>query len=139
MSVVDFEKFSTKIELLSHFANSSSFDFFDGNKQTTMEKLPSYSEEFLSRIYSIRGQRVMLDVDLAEVYGTTAKRLNEQVRRYIMRFPTEFFFRLTKEVFANLRSQFATSSWGGQRYLPYAFTEHGAVMAASVLNTEAAV
>jgi hypothetical protein len=81
----------------------------------------------------------MLDVDLAEVYGTTAKRFNEQVRRNIMRFPTEFMFQLTEEVFANLRLQNATSSWGGRRYLPYAFTEHGAVMAASVLNTEAAV
>ncbi len=104
-----------------------------------MKKLPSYSEEFLSQIYFIRSQRVMLDVDLAEVYGTTTKRLNEQAKRNIMRFPTEFMFQLTEEEYANLRSQNATSSLGGRRYLPYAFTEQGAVMAASVLNTEAAV
>lgn len=104
-----------------------------------MEKLPLPSEEFLSQIYVIRGQRVMLDMDLAEVYGTSTKRLNEQVRRNINRFPPEFVFQLTDVEFENLRSQNATSSWGGRRYLPYAFTEHGAVMAASVLNTEAAV
>ncbi len=104
-----------------------------------MKKLPPYSEEFLSQIYFVRGQRVMLDMDLAEVYGTTSKRLNEQVRRNIKRFPPEFVFQLTEVEFDDLRSQIATSSWGGRRYLPYDFTEHGAVMAASVLNTEAAV
>lgn len=81
----------------------------------------------------------MLDADLAEVYGVSTKRLNEQVKRNKERFPPEFMFQLTKEEVANLRSQIATSSWGGRRSLPFAFTEHGAVMAASVLNSEAAV
>ncbi len=103
-----------------------------------MEKLTPSSEEFISQIYQIRGQRVMLDRDLAEVYGTTTKRLNEQVRRNIKRFPPEFVFQLTDVEFENLKSQIATSSWGGRRKLPYAFTEHGAVMAASVLSTESA-
>lgn len=81
----------------------------------------------------------MLDKDLAEVYGVTTKRFNQQVQRNIKRFPPEFMFQLTEAEFENLRLQNATSSWGGRRYQPYAFTEHGAVMAASVLNTEAAV
>ncbi len=103
-----------------------------------MEELAN-SENFISQIYLIRGQRVMLDADLAEVYGVTTKRLNQQVKRNIQRFPSAFMFQLTEEEFENLRLQFATSSWGGRRYPPYAFTEHGAVMAASVLNTDAAV
>ena len=81
----------------------------------------------------------MLDEDLAEIYGVTTKRLNEQVRRNKGRFPEDFMFRLTKEEFANLRSQFATSRWGGRRYPPNAFTEHGAVMLASVLNSPIAI
>ena len=81
----------------------------------------------------------MLDSDLAEFYGVATMRLNEQVKRNINRFPEEFMFQLTKEEFSNLISQNAISSWGGRRKLPYAFTEHGAIMAASVLNTEAAV
>jgi len=104
-----------------------------------MEELPQPSEEFISQIYFVRGQRVMLDADLAEVYGVTTTRLNQQVQRNIKRFPTEFMFQLTKKEFDILMLQFATSRWGGRRKLPYAFTEHGAVMAASVLNTEAAV
>jgi len=92
-------------------------------------------------ILTIRGQRVMLDDDLAIVYGVPTKRLNEQVRRNIRRFPSDFSFLLTREEFTNLKSQFATSSlgWGGKRKPPRAFTEHGAVMAASVLNTPVAV
>ena len=104
-----------------------------------MKKRSDHSEEFISNIHLIRGQRVMLDADLAAMYGVSTKRLNEQVRRNMKRFPEAFMFQLTDEEFQNLRSQFATSSWGGRRYPPYAFTEHGAVMAASVLNTEAAV
>lgn len=78
-----------------------------------------------SRIFSIRGQRVMLDSDLAELYGVTTKRLNEQVKRNSDRFPSDFMFRLNAEELAILRSQVATSSYrhGGRRYLPYAFTE----------------
>jgi hypothetical protein len=104
-----------------------------------MEKLPPHSEEFLSQIYVIRGQRVMLDKDLAEVYGTETKFIKRAVKRNLKRFPPEFVFELSKEEFEDLRYQIGTSSWGGTRYLPYAFTEHGAVMLASVLNTDAAV
>lgn len=78
-------------------------------------------------ILLIRGQKVMLDRDLVELYGVTTKRLNEQVSRNKDRFQEDFMFRLTKEEFTNLRSQFVTSRWGGRRYHPNAFTEHGAV------------
>ena len=93
------------------------------------------------RILTIREQRVMLDSDLAELYGVTTKRLNEQVRRNRGRFPADFMFQLTAEEATVLRSQIATSKGhrGGRRYLPYAFTEHGAIMLASVLNTTRAV
>ena len=84
----------------------------------------------------------MLDTDLAELYGVSTKRFNEQVRRNIERFPRDFMFQLTVQEVTNLRSQFATSSlpgipseWGGRRYLPHVFTEHGAIMAATILNT----
>ncbi len=91
-------------------------------------------------IYLIRGQRVMLDFDLARVYGVTTKRLKEQFRRNAGRFPGDFAFVLENKELANLRSQIATSSLhGGHRYLPTAFTEHGALMLASVLNSPVAV
>ncbi len=99
-------------------------------------------EAIASRIVVLRGQRVMLDADLAALYGVTTKRLNEQVRRNLERFPSDFMFQLTNQEVAILRSQFATSSsgarrlaWGGRRYTPHAFTEHGAIMAAMVLNS----
>lgn len=92
------------------------------------------------QILIVRGHRVILDVDLAALYGVTAKRLNEQVKRNATRFPGDFMFRLTDEEAQALRSQFATSNTrGGRRYLPYASTEHGAIMAASVLNSRKAV
>jgi len=99
------------------------------------------AETIEPKIYLIRGQKVMLDSDLAELYGVTTKRLNEQVRRNADRFPSDFIFRLSTDEFESLRSHFATSSLkhGGRRYLPYAFTEHGALMAASVLDTPRAV
>lgn len=92
-----------------------------------------------SLIMEIRGQKVILDKDLAALYEVDTKRLNEQVKRNIDRFPEDFMFQLSVEEFSNLKSQFATSSWGGRRYPPYAFTEHGAIMAASVLNSPRAV
>jgi hypothetical protein len=99
-------------------------------------------EAIASRIVVLRGQRVMLDADLAALYGVTTKRLNEQVERNLERFPSDFMFQLTNQEVAILRSQFATSSsdarrlaWGGRRYTPHAFTEHGALMAAMVLNS----
>ena len=91
------------------------------------------------RIVEIRGQRVLLDSDLADLYEVDTKRLNEQVKRNADRFPADFMFQLSSAEFADLKSQFATSSWGGKRKLPYAFTEHGAIMAASVLNSKRAV
>ena len=91
-------------------------------------------------IYLIRGQRVMLDSDLAQIYGVGLKRLNEQVRRNRERFPQDFAFQLVSQEFANLKSQFATSSLhGGKRKLPWVFTEHGALMLASILNSPIAV
>ena len=94
-----------------------------------------------SRIIVLRQHKVILDSDLAELYGVPVKRLNEQVKRNQERFPDDFMFRLTVEENESLRSQNATSkeSRGGRRYAPYAFTEHGAIMAATVLNSERAV
>ena len=96
-------------------------------------------ELIASKIYLIRGVKVMLDRDLAELYGVETKRLKEQVRRNIERFPEDFMFELTKDEIKNLRSQFATSSWGGARYLPMAFSEHGVLMLSSVLKSERAI
>jgi hypothetical protein len=98
-------------------------------------------ETIAQRILLIRGQKVMLDAELAELYGVPTKRLNEQVKRNSDRFPEDFMFQLTAEEFAYLKSQFATSNaaHGGRRSLPYAFTEHGAIMAATVLNSRQAV
>ena len=84
------------------------------------------SDDVTSRILIVRGQRVLLDSDLARLYGVTPKRFNEQVRRNLQRFPEDFMFRLKNHEVAILRSQFATSSWGGRRYAPWVFTEHGA-------------
>jgi len=98
------------------------------------------TEGIQSLILTIRGQRVMLDSDLARIYGVELKRLNEQVKRNLGRFPADFAFQLDLEVFASLKSQFATSSsHGGKRKLPWVFTEHGAIMLASVLNSPIAV
>jgi ORF6N domain len=94
------------------------------------------------RIRLIRGQRVILDTDLAAFYGETTKRFNQQVNRNLARFPVGFMFQLDDEEFANLRLQIATSSLkaghGGRRYAPLAFTEHGAIMASMVLNSSRA-
>ena len=93
-----------------------------------------------SLIRLIRGQRVILDADLAQVYGVPTKQLNQAVRRNIEKFPEDFAFELDPEELTNLRSQFVTSSGhGGRRYRPWAFTEHGAIMAANVLNSPRAV
>ena len=99
------------------------------------------SERIEKRILLLRGQRVMLSMDLAQLYGVTTKRLNEQVKRNRKRFPGDFMFQLTEEETEALRSQFATSNntRGGTRYRPYAFTEQGVAMLSSVLNSERAV
>ena len=102
------------------------------------------NERIEDQIHTVRGKRVMLDADLARLYGVTTKRLNEQVRRNADRFPEDFAFKLENHDVASLRSQIATSNelsrgHGGRRYQPWVFTEHGAIMAASVLNTPRAV
>ena len=99
-------------------------------------------ERIARTIVRVRGQNVMRDVDLAALYEVTTKRLNEQAKRNHRRFPRDFMFQLTRAEYVDLRSQIATSSppaHGGPRYLPYVFTEHGAIMAASVLNSPRAV
>jgi len=96
-------------------------------------------------IFQLRGRRVILDTDLAALYGVTTKRLNEAVKRNLSRFPEDFMFQIERQEVAILRSQFATSRYddspahGGVRHLPFAFTEHGAIMAAAMLNSPQAV
>lgn len=96
-------------------------------------------ERVLQLIHKIRNQKVMLDSDLAEMYGVPTKRLNEQVKRNLDRFPDDFMFQLTQEEWKNLKSQIATASWGGRRTLPYVFTEQGVSMLSSVLNSPQAI
>jgi len=93
----------------------------------------------MSKIYVIRGHKVMLDEDLAKLYGVETRRLNEQVKRNIERFPEDFMFVLNEQEFTDLMSQNATSSWGGRRKQPYAFTEHGVLMLSSVLSSKQAI
>ena len=93
----------------------------------------------MSKIYMIRDQKVMLDKDLAELYEVETKKLNEQVRRNIGRFPSDFMFVLNEHEFEDLKSQNATSSWGGRKKLPNAFTEHGVLMLSGVLNSKQAI
>jgi len=107
-----------------------------------MENSPiaTISEESItSKIYLIRGIKVMLDEDLAELYGVKTGRLNEQVKRNILRFPNDFMFQLSKSEFEILISRFAISRWGGRRKMPYVFTEQGVAMLSSVLNSKRAI
>ena len=110
-----------------------------------MASKKTYSTEIVpreiieSKIFLIRGKKVMLDSDLAKLYEVQTFRLNEAVKRNKKRFPDDFMFRLTKKEHQNLISQFAISSWGGRRKTPHAFTEHGILMLSSVLNSERAV
>lgn len=92
-----------------------------------------------TKILLIRGKRIMLDKDLAKLYEVETRQLTRQVRRNIDRFPEDFMFRLTKQEFQNLMCQFGTSSWGGIRKSPYAFTEQGVAMLSSVLNSKRAI
>ena len=104
-----------------------------------MEELAPKEEFIADKIYKIRGLKVLLDAGLAALYGVETKILKRQVRRNIERFPEDFMFELTKEEFENLRCQFGTSSWGGTRYMPMAFTEQGVAMLSSVLGSPTAV
>lgn len=102
--------------------------------------MPSASVENITQlIVVLRGRRVLLDAELASLYGVPTRRLNEQVRRNRKRFPDDFLFELNHDEFMNLKSHFATSSWGGRRKLPLAFTEHGAIQAATIPNSPRAV
>ncbi|PQJ78422.1 ORF6N domain-containing protein [Polaribacter porphyrae] len=103
------------------------------------DNLINPDEIISNKIYLIRNQKVMLDRDLAELYQVETKRLKEAVRRNLNRFPDDFMFELTKNETQNLRSQIATSSWGGSRYVPMVFTEQGVAMLSSVLNSDRAI
>ena len=92
-----------------------------------------------NKIYEICGQRVMLDFDLSELYEVETRALNQAVKRNIKRFPSDFMFQLSNKEYDNLMSQSVISSWGGTRKLPFAFTEHGVTMLASVLRSEKAI
>jgi hypothetical protein len=96
-------------------------------------------QKILNRIYFIRGEKVMLDKDLAEMYGVETRVLNQSIKRNVNRFPKDFMFQLSQKEFTYLISQNVTSSWGGTRKLPFAFTEQGVAMLSSVLNSDTAI
>ena len=96
-------------------------------------------ETIINKIYIIRNKKVMIDRDLAELYGVDTRVLNQTVKRNLKRFPDDFMFQLTDEEFRNLRSQIVISSWGGSRFRPMVFTEQGVAMLSSVLNSERAI
>lgn len=105
-----------------------------------MTKKPQIPSEHIQRkVHQIRKEKVLLDRDLAEMYGVETRSLKQAVRRNKDRFPKDFMFELSKKEFDDLRSQFGTSSWGGTRYAPMAFTEQGVAMLSSVLNSKEAV
>jgi len=97
------------------------------------------AERVEKAIYLLRGEKVLLDEDLARLYGVATRVLNQAVRRHSSRFPDDFMFQLTRKEFANLKSQSVTSSWGGRRRMPLAFTEQGVAMLSGILNSKRAV
>ena len=107
------------------------------SKLTVIKKLTE--EKIVEKVYFVRGMKVMLDKDLAEMYGVEVRTLNQAVKRKIQRFPDDFMFQLTASEWQNLKSQFVISSWGGSRTLPFAFTEQGVAMLSSVLNSDTAI
>lgn len=110
----------------------------EGEKQEQVLFVPE--EVLMNKIYLIRGQKVMLDNDLADLYGIETKRLKERVRRNIERFPNDFMFELTEDEYRNLKAQTVVLGRGAHsKYLPFAFTEHGVLMLSSVLNSERAI
>jgi len=108
-------------------------------RKTEKSEVIVATDRIAAAIQIIRGQRVMLDRDLAELYGVATKVLIQAVKRNADRFPGDFMFQLTEQEFNNLRSQIVTSSWGGRRYPPFAFTEQGVAMLSSVLRSERAI
>ena len=108
-------------------------------KNQTQSSFEIPEEKIISKIFLLKGQKIMLDRDLAELYGVTTGNLNKAVKRNLKRFPDDFMFQLTIEDFNNLIFQNGTSSWGGTRKMPYAFTEQGVAMLSSVLNSDTAI
>jgi hypothetical protein len=104
-----------------------------------MEELLLREENIATRIYFVRGEKVMVDFDLAMLYGTETAQLKRAVRRNLERFPPDIMFELTREELDNLRCQIGISSWGGTRYLPFVFTEQGVAMLSSILNSDRAI
>lgn len=126
------------VKPFAHYIRLSS-TFFE--MKALVATTPVADTDIVTKIYTIRGQRVMLDRDLAEMYGVETKRLKEQVNRNLSRFPDDFMFQLTAEELANWRSQFATCNADlmGLRYAPFAFTQQGVAMLSSVLRSERAI
>ncbi len=110
-----------------------------GCKMEEAKRIKLNDEMVLDKIYLIRNQKVMLDRDLAQLYGVETKVLKQAVKRNMDRFPEDFMFELNSSEYENLRSQIVTSSWGGLRYMPMAFTEYGVLMLSSVLNSQKAI
>jgi phage regulator Rha-like protein len=108
-------------------------------EETSLVKIEIPAERIAQLIFIIRGKKVMIDKDLADLYKVETRNLNKAVQRNIGRFPIDFMFQLTKQEFENLMFQFGTSRWGGTRKFPYVFTEHGVVMLSSVLKSEKAI
>jgi hypothetical protein len=104
-----------------------------------MEEITLREENLATRIYFVRGEKVMVDFDLAMLYDVETAQLKRAVRRNIERFPADFMFELTREELENLRCQIGISSWGGVRYLPFVFTEQGVAMLSGVLSSERAI
>ena len=113
--------------------------FVKGDLAVVTSASAALDQSIEDSIYTIRGVQVILDTDIAELYGIETKRLNEQVRRNASRFPSDFMFQLTQDEFVCLRSQNATTNWSKRRSMPYAFTELGVSMLSSVLSSEAAI
>src|SRR5476651_516639 len=106
-------------------------------EQNNLSMIPD--ESLINKIYLIREQKIMIDSDLAELYGVETRVLNQAINRNIDRFPPDFMFQLNEGEWSNLKSQFVISSWGGRRKLPFVFTEHGVLMLSSVLNSARAI
>lgn len=104
-----------------------------------MNNIVLREENIVSKIFLIRNKRVMLDSDLAQIYQVETKMLNRAVKRNMKRFPDDFMFQLNSQEWKDLKCQNGTSTWGGRRTFPYAFTEHGAIMLATVLNSQRAI
>jgi hypothetical protein len=134
---VEFRQTSCYLIRSSAFANQPICNNFSGGDRAMSDLIPQ--EKIENKILLIRGKRVMLDKDLAELYSVETGQLTRQVRRNIDRFPEDFMFQLTNDEFNNLKCHFGTSSWGGTRKLPYVFTENGVAMLSSVLTSKAAV